>query len=218
LFRLAAAEVRYGAGSLLAWLAVMLVMACVPVLETPSVTAVTAVMAFLFLVMPAAAVVNAFRSLGSERSEGRARLYGTLPLGTVQVALARQIRGSALPLAGLLVAALLSLVGVTFMGREFLSSLAGGWVLGTLFFLSVAAVALVTLLYDSYGMTFAQIVVALLVGAAFAANAYAGEFAARILGPVTAAAQTPTGLLASVGVCLLLWGADVLVLRWRDLA
>ena len=56
MFRLAAAEVRYGAGSLLAWLGVMLVMASVPVLETPSVTAVTAVMAFLFLVMPAAAV------------------------------------------------------------------------------------------------------------------------------------------------------------------
>lgn len=217
MLRLAVAEIRYGALSLLAWLAVMMLMAGWPLLETPFPTAITTVLAFLFLVMPLVAGVNAFRALGSERGETRARLYGTLPLSTFQIALARQIRGGALPLAGLLVAALLALVGLILQGDEFLASLAGGWVLGTLFLASLAVVALITLLYDTLGMSAAQVVVALLVGAGFVANGYVGGFAEQVVQPVMAAAQTPVGLLATAAACVLLWAADVLVLRWRGL-
>ena len=215
MLRLAAAEIRYGAGSLAAWLAVMLVMSFWPLLETPAITALPAVLAFLYLVLPITAVISAFRLLSIERNEGRLRLFGGLPVSTASVALARQVRGSALPVAVLLLTVLLSLAGLVGMGREFLSIMSSAWVLGMLFFASLAAVALVTLLYDLGGMSFAQVAVALIVGVVFVANAYGGGFVERALQAVSVAAQTPAGLVAAAAVCVGLWTADVAVLKWR---
>ena len=68
------------------------------------------VLAFLFLVAPITAVIGAFRALSVERAEGRFRLFLTLPVPPWQVAAARQLRSSALPLAVLVGYAVLGLL------------------------------------------------------------------------------------------------------------
>ncbi len=215
MLRLAAAEVRYLAVSLAAWLGWTLVMSLWPALERPFLEAVPSVLAFLFLVAPIAAVIWAFRALSIERTEGRFRLFLTLPVRPWHVAAARQLRSCALPLAVLVVGGLLFMVGLVGTGREFLMTLTGSWVLGVLFMTSLALVALVTLLYDLGGMAFAQVGMALMAALVFIANAYVDSFSQDVMGAVNAFAQTPTALVAACVLCVVLWLADFAVLRWR---
>lgn len=215
MLKLAAAEVRYLAASSVAWLAWTVVMSFWPALERPFLEAVPSVLAFLFLVAPITAVIGAFRALSVERTEGRFRLFLTLPVRPWQVAAARQLRSSALPLAVLVVGCLLVVVGVVGTGREFMATLSGSWILGVLFLASIALVALVTLLYDVGGMAFAQVGMALIAAVVFVAGAYAEGFARNVLEPINAFAQTPLALVVAAALCVSLWLADLVVLRWR---
>ncbi len=215
MLRLAVGEVRYLAVSFAAWLGWALVMSLWPVLERPFLEAVPSVLAFLFLVAPIAAVIWAFRALSIERTEGRFRLFLALPVRPWQVAAARQLRSCALPLAVLVVGVLLIMVGLVGSGREFLVNLTGSWILGVLFMASLALVALVTLLYDLGGMAFAQVGMALMAAVVFVANAYVEGFTQDVMGAVNAFAQTPAALVATAALCVLLWLADLAVLRRR---
>lgn len=80
---------------------------------------------------------------------------------------------------------------------------------------SLALVALVTLLYDLGGMAFAQVGMALMAAVVVVANAYVEGFTQDVMGAVNAFAQTPAALVATAALCVLLWLADLVVLRRR---
>lgn len=213
--KMAIAEVRYSASTLAAWTAVLLVTSLWPFVESLSVTTIPSVLAFAAIVLPVVTSITTFRFLTLERSESRLRLFGTLPVGPAAVGLARQLRACALPILALLFGAALILVGVAFEGLQFLAAVDGAWVLPFLLLLSVAAAIFATLLYDVGGMTFTQLVTAGLIAAAFLENSYGPGLTGSLVERVSEVAQTPTGLVGVVFLCVLLAAADIALLAWR---
>lgn len=210
--KLTGAEVRYGAPTLAAWGAVLLATSLWPFVEALSVSRIPLVLAFLSLVLPVVTTITTFRLLATERSEARLRLFGMLPVGPAAVGLARQLRGAALPALALLLGAALVLVGVAAEGARFLGALSGAWMLPFMLLLSVAVALLVTLLYDVGGMTFAQLVTAGLVAAAFVESNLGPGVTSGLVERATALAQTPAGVVGAALACSLLAVADVALL------
>lgn len=216
MFRIASAEVRYSAKSLLAWFAVLLTMTLWPLYENPSVDSFPTVLAVMAIALPFVAVIGNFRLLSVEHNEKHLRIFRTLPITRTQLAVARLLRALALPALALGVSLALLSVGLVTAGPGFLASLTGAWVLLTLFFIGAAGSLLSTLLYDIGGMTFAQLSGVVLVVLVFLLNASIPAFREGVLAPLTQLAQAPLGTLFALALCILLALFDTVVFSRRQ--
>lgn len=115
--------------------------------------------AFTFLLLPIAAASSTFGMLGTEASEGRWRLLGSLPMSRARVAAARLLRAMAVPLGTLALALPLLLFAAILDPRRLVDALRHEpWILPSLLLLSVAVALLITLLHDLTSLSFAQAV------------------------------------------------------------
>lgn len=220
MWRVAKAEISYVSGSILAWTVVVLVASQWPLFGSNSGSdfgsALPSAMAFLALMLPVMAVVSTLGQLSSEKNEGRVRLLTALPLTSLQIGIARQLRVSGQPLLALAVGLSLLVAGIFVSGTAVLAPFEGAWILLTLLLLSLCASVLTVLLYDLGGMAFAQIATVGLTIVAYVLNAYSPAFVSDVMEPLSAAAQTAHGALLTVLLLALLTAADLIVFGWRQ--
>lgn len=113
--------------------------------------------AFVFLFLPIAAAGSTFRMLGTETSEGRWRLLGSLPLSQARLAAARLLRAMVVPLGTMALALPLLLTAAILDPYRLVDALRHEpWVLPSLLLLSISIALLITLLHDLTSPSIAQ--------------------------------------------------------------
>lgn len=210
MFRIAGAELQYNLAGVAAWLAVLLVVAGWPLLESGDLSGVPGVLVMMSMALPLIAPVSCFLLINVERNERRDRLWRMLPLAPVTIAAARLVRAAFVPALALAIGTLLTLLAAMTMGAALFERLNGAWVLLFLLLAALAVGTLVTLLYDIGGMGFAQLTTAMLVAAGFMLNSFVPAFT-ELVAQITTIAQTLSGVLIMAATLAVLLVADILV-------
>lgn len=170
----------------------------------------------IYLYLPLFVFFSALRLLHVEGKEKHLRLFSALPFTRTQLALARLSRVLIVPAAALTVGVALLLVGVISPANP-LTSLAAPWPLIAILFVSIASFFLLTLLYDIGGMTFLNIVGAVLVGVVLILVATFSHLPPGGLASfVHLITHTPLGALLALALCVLLAAVDITVFSKRS--
>lgn len=214
MFRMLSAELRYNAVEIAGWLAILLVGALWPIVETRDVSGTTASLATLLLFLQIVTPIVSFRLLSNEDKESRLRLLHGLPVSTRTIAISRLLRAVAMPLAALLVAGILIAVGIGLTGFGYLNQLDNRWLLLTFMVASIASAFLVVLLVDILGMRLAQLIFSVFVVLLILSSLGMIQwFQELVLLPLFEFAETPLGVVAVIAAPLVVAAADVAVLR-----